>query len=108
MEKITPKQRAYLKGLAMTIDPILQLGKSSLTPENTKAISEALEARELIKINVLQNCADDPKEIAQVVAERTRSQVVQVIGKKIVLYKEAKDEKKRKIELPVAKKAKKN
>lgn len=106
MEKMTTKQRAYLKSLAMNIDPIFQLGKASLTPENTKAIAEALEARELIKINVLQNCADDPKEIAAIVSERTRSQVVQVIGKKIVLYKEAKDEKKRKIELPPIKKKK--
>lgn len=106
MEKMTTKQRAYLKSLAMNIDPIFQLGKASLTPENTKAIAEALEARELIKINVLQNCADDPKEIAAIVSERTRSQVVQVIGKKIVLYKEAKDEKKRKIELPSVKKKK--
>ena len=87
---MTSKQRSYLKGLAMTIDPIFQLGKSSLTPENTKAIEEALNARELIKINVLQNCADDPNEMAQILAERTRSQVVQVIGKKIVLYKESK------------------
>ena len=91
---MTSKQRAYLKGLAMTMDPIFQFGKNSLTPENTKAIAEALEARELIKINVLNNCADDPREIAQMVAERTRSQVVQVIGKKIVLYKESKDNKK--------------
>ena len=95
---MTSKQRAYLKSLAMTMDPIFQIGKSSLTPENTAAIAEALEARELIKISVLQNCMDDPNEIAQVVAERTRSQVVQVIGKKIVLYKENKDYKK--IELP--------
>lgn len=80
---MTSKQRAYLKGLAMTMDPIFQFGKNSLTPENTKAIAEALEARELIKINVLQNCADDPKEIAQIVAERTHSQVVQVIGKRL-------------------------
>ena len=96
---MTSKQRAYLKSLAMTMDPILQIGKSSLTPENTKAIDEALEARELIKISVLQNCLDDPREIAAVVAERTRSQVVQVIGKKIVLYREGKKEKK-KIILP--------
>lgn len=86
----------------MTMDPIFQLGKSSLTPENTQAIAEALEARELIKINVLQNCADDPNELAQIVAERTHSQVVQVIGKKIVLYKESKN--KKKIELPSANK----
>ena len=92
---MTSKQRSYLKGLAMTMDPIFQLGKSSLTPENTQAIAEALEARELIKINVLQNCADDPNELAQIVAERTHSQVVQVIGKKIVLYKESKNKKKR-------------
>ncbi len=99
---MTSKQRSYLKGLAMTMDPIFQLGKSSLTPENTQAIAEALEARELIKINVLQNCADDPDELAQIVAERTHSQVVQVIGKKIVLYKESKN--KKKIELPPANK----
>ena len=99
---MTSKQRSYLKGLAMTMDPIFQLGKSSLTPENTQAIAEALEARELIKINVLQNCADDPNELAQIVAERTHSQVVQVIGKKIVLYKESKN--KKKIELTPANK----
>ena len=99
---MTSKQRSYLKGLALTMDPIFQLGKSSLTPENTQAIAEALEARELIKINVLQNCADDPNELAQIVAERTHSQVVQVIGKKIVLYKESKN--KKKIELPPANK----
>ncbi|MCR5370197.1 MAG: ribosome assembly RNA-binding protein YhbY [Clostridium sp.] len=91
------KQRAYLKGLAMTMDPVFQIGKSSLTPEFTEAVSEALEARELIKINVLKNCADDCRELAMVLAERTRSQVVQVIGRKIVLYRPAKDEKKRKI-----------
>lgn len=96
---MTSKQRAYLKSLAMVMDPIFQIGKSSLTPEFTDAISEALEARELIKINVLHNCMDDPKEMAQMLAERTRSQVVQVIGKKIVLYKEGKDDKK-KIILP--------
>ena len=96
---MTSKQRAYLKGLAMTMDPIFQIGKNSLTPEFTKAVQEALEARELIKISVLQNCLDDPKELAAMIAERTRSQVVQVIGKKIVLYKEGKDNKK-KIVLP--------
>ena len=99
---MTSKQRSYLKGLAMTMDPIFQLGKSSLKPENKQAIAEAIEARELIKINVLQNCADDPNELAQIVAERTHSQVVQVIGKKIVLYKESKN--KKKIELPPANK----
>lgn len=96
---MTTKQRAYLKSLAMTMDPIFQIGKSSITPAQTEAISEALAARELIKISVLNNCMDDPRAIAEVIAERTRSQVVQVIGKKIVLYREGKDDKKR-IELP--------
>lgn len=96
---MTSKQRAYLKSLAMTMEPILQLGKSCVTPEFTKSVNEALEARELIKISVLQNCMDDPSQMAQVLAERTGSQVVQVIGKKIVLYKEGKKDKK-KIQLP--------
>ncbi len=93
------KQRAYLKGLAMNITPIFQIGKSSLTPELTKAVDEALAARELIKISVLQNCLDDPRAIAEYLSERTHSDVVQVIGKKIVLYREGKDNKK-KIILP--------
>ena len=97
---MTTKQRAYLKSLAMNMDPIFQVGKSSITPELIQAVSESLEARELIKVSILKNCADDPKEIAGMLGERTRSQVVQVIGKKIVLYRQAKDEKKRKIELP--------
>ena len=77
---MTSKQRAYLKGLAMTMDPILQIGKSSLTPEITQS--------------------DDGKVLAAILAERTHSQVVQVIGKMIVLYKPAKEEKNRKILLP--------
>lgn len=96
---ITSKQRAYLKGLAMTMDPILQLGKGGLTPENTASVDEALAARELIKINVLQNCLEDSRQMAETLAERTRSQMVQVIGRKIVLYREGKDDKK-KIVLP--------
>lgn len=99
---MTTKQRAYLKGLAMSLDPIYQIGKSSITPEFTTGISEALEARELIKISVLKNCADDPRELADILAERTGAETVQVIGKKIVLYKRSK--KNPKIELPREKK----
>ena len=95
---MTSKQRSYLKGLAMNLDPIFQFGKSSLTPENTEAIAEALEKRELIKVAVLKNCIDDPKEIAAVIGERTHSTVVKVIGKKIILYREAR--KNPKIKLP--------
>ena len=93
---MTSKQRAYLKGLAMNINPIFQIGKSSLTPEITEAVDEALEARELIKVAVLKNCLDDGNSIAAVLAERTHSEVVQVIGKKIVLYRPCKNKEKRK------------
>ena len=65
---MTSKQRAYLKGLAMTMDPLFQIGKSSLTPEVTTAVEEALEARELIKVNVGKNCMDDPREIASMLS----------------------------------------
>ncbi|MGN0401089.1 MAG: ribosome assembly RNA-binding protein YhbY [Acetatifactor sp.] len=103
---MTSKQRAYLKSLASTLNPLFQVGKSSLTPELTEAISEAFHTNELIKIAVLKNCADDPREIADMVAERTHSQLVQVIGKKFVLYKPDKD--KPKIVLPVSKKGAEN
>lgn len=96
---MTSKQRAYLKGLAMNIEPVFQIGKSGLTPEVTEAVSEAFNTKELIKIAVLKNCMEDPKEIASLLGERTKSQVVQVIGKKIVLYKESKNHKK--INLPL-------
>ena len=84
---MTSKERAELKSRAMTMDSIFQVGKMSLTPALIEAVKAALKARELIKINVLKNCLDDPKEIAEILSERTGSQVVQVIGKKIVLYK---------------------
>ena len=95
---LTSKQRSYLKGLAMTLDPIFQIGKGSLTPENTEAIGEAFNTRELIKVTVLKNCDDDTRAIAQALADRTHSTLVQVIGKKIVLYKPFKENPK--IELP--------
>lgn len=95
---MTSKQRSYLMNLANSVEPIFQIGKSGVTPEICQAIAEALEARELIKISVLKNCFDDPRAIAETLGERTRSHVVRVIGKKIILYKESKT--KKKIELP--------
>ncbi len=91
---MTSKQRSYLKSLASNIDPIFQIGKSGLSPEVTEAVAEAFNTRELIKVAVLKNCMDEPKSLAEVLAERTKSQVVHVIGKKIVLYKESKEHKK--------------
>lgn len=103
-EKMTSKQRAYLKSLAMKMEPIMQIGKATITPELTESVEQALEARELIKINVLKNCVAMPGDVAALLAERTHSDVVQVIGRKIVLYRESKT--KKKIELPKAKNTK--
>ena len=89
-KSMTSKQRAYLRGLASNMQPIFQVGKAIVTPELTAGIDEALEARELIKIHVLKNCMDHPMNVANVLAERTNSEVVQVIGKKIVLYRQSK------------------
>ena len=84
----------------MKLDPIFQIGKDSLTPELTEALREALDKRELIKVHVLKNCADDRRMIADIIAERTGSLAVQVIGSMIVLFKYQTDAKKRRIELP--------
>ena len=88
---MTSKQRAYLKPLSNTLEPLFMVGKSSLTPEFNEAVNEAFNTHELIKLSVLKNCPDDPKELAIVIAERTHSEVVQVIGKKFILYKPFKD-----------------
>ena len=100
---MTSKQRSYLIKLASSIDPVLQIGKAGITPEVTKAVDEALEARELIKLHLLKNCFEDIRQVADTLAERTRSQVVQVIGKKLVLYRETKTPCKNKILLPQTK-----
>ena len=65
MMTLNSKQRAYLKSLAQKIDPIFQIGKNGLTPEVTEAVGQALEARELVKISVLQNCLEDPRDIRE-------------------------------------------
>lgn len=96
---MTSKQRSQLKSIAMTTEAILNIGKESLTEEFLAACEEALEARELIKINVLKNCADDLRAIAEAIAENTDSEVVQVIGRKIVLFRQARKPENRKIKL---------
>ncbi len=97
---MTSKQRAYLKSLASTMEPVVHIGKASVSPEVIASVEEAVNARELIKIGVLKNCADDPHAIAEIIAERTHSRIVQVIGKKIILYKPNRD--KPTIKLPLA------
>lgn len=95
---INTKQRAYLKSLAHHKDAVFQIGKNNLTPEITKAIDEYLEVHEIIKITVLNNCEMDLKEIAEMIESRTHSETVQIIGRKIVLYRKSKT--KPVIELP--------
>ncbi len=101
---MTSKDRSYLKGLAQKEDVILSLGKSGITPLFSRSVEEALNKRELIKINVLKNADETPENLAVTLSERTRSTVVQVIGRKIVLYKKNKE--KQKIFLPSEKKSK--
>ena len=88
---MTSKQRAYLKSLAMTMDPIFQIGKASLTPEVIEGIREAIDKRELIKVSVLKNCFDATREISECLEDRTRSHFVQFFWKNIVLYNPAKE-----------------
>ncbi|MBE5840104.1 MAG: ribosome assembly RNA-binding protein YhbY [Butyrivibrio sp.] len=101
---LTSKQRAYLKSLASELEPVFQIGKATVTPEIIEAISETFNTHELVKITVLKNCTEDVTNAAIKVSERTRSELVQVIGRKFVLYKPFKDEPK--IILPKVKKEK--
>lgn len=84
---MTSKERAFLRSCAHPLEPVLHVGKEGVTPLLTEAVSEALAARELIKIGVLKNCFDDIRDIAEIIAERTGSAVVQTMGRKITLYK---------------------
>lgn len=91
---LTSKQKSYLRSEAHHLQPIFQIGKSGLTEPIIKQIEEALEARELIKISVLQNCEQDKEEVAELLRAEDGLEVVQVIGKTIVLYKESSEKKK--------------
>ena len=84
---ITSKQRAYLRSMANTMDPILFIGKEGVTEATAKEAYDALEARELIKGRVLENSLMSAREAAEALAPLTRSEVVQVIGTKFVLYR---------------------
>ena len=97
---ITSKQRAYLRSLANDLPAIMQIGKGGLNENMLKTFSDALEARELIKLHVLENCGAAPKDVLQALAEELDAEAVAAIGKKIVLYRAS--EKKPMIELPQA------
>lgn len=95
---ITGKQRAYLRGLANNLDPIFQVGKNGVEETFLKQLTEALEARELIKIKVLENSGLGAREVSNYICEKIGCEGIQAIGSKIVLYK--KSSKKPKIEIP--------
>ncbi|WZL71568.1 ribosome assembly RNA-binding protein YhbY [Clostridiaceae bacterium 35-E11] len=101
MERInllTGKQRSYLKSLAHSMKPITQIGKSGITENFIKQLNDALEARELVKIHVLENSLLDTETAANQVAKLTHSEFVQAIGNKFVIYRRSKDNPK--IEIP--------
>lgn len=95
---LTGKQRSYLRSIGNSLDSIFQVGKNGINTNFIKQIDDALEAREIIKVNVLNNSLLDVKETANEVAELTKSELVQIIGNKFILYRESKDNKR--IELP--------
>ena len=95
---LTGKQKSYLKGLSHNMQPIIQIGKNGVNEVLVKTIEDALEARELIKISVLQNCLEEPKTMAIDIADVLEAEVVQVIGRTIILYKQSR--KKKQIVLP--------
>lgn len=91
---MTSKQRAYLRGLANTIDSIFQIGKGGISDNLIKQLDDALEARELIKISVLETAPASSKDLGNEIASLTNSTLVQVIGNKITLFKQRKKDSK--------------
>ena len=90
---LNSRQRAQLRGLANNIETIFQVGKSGVTENTVKQVSDALEARALIKLRTLETCPTTPRETAEEIAEKTGADVVQVIGSRFVLYKESEENK---------------
>ena len=92
------KEKRYLRSLANTIDPVVQVGKASVNESVLFSLNEALEARELVKAKVLKNCLDEVKDVAQELADQSNAELVQVIGRNVVLYR--RNPEKPMIELP--------
>ena len=90
---INSKQRATLRSMASQMQPIMQIGKGGIAENLVKTVSDALEARELIKLTVLDNCDFTPRDMAEELADATNAEVVAVIGRKVVLYRESKTKK---------------
>ncbi len=97
---ITTKQRAYLRSLANSIEPTTQIGKFGIGETVIETVSKALEAHELIKLTVLETCPESPKEAMVSLCEALNCEPVQVIGRKVVVYRRSSKEENRKIVLP--------
>ena len=95
---LNSRQRAQLRGLANSLDTIFQVGKGGVTENTVKQVDDALEARELIKLRVLETSPVSAREAADEIAEKTHSDVVQVIGTRFVLYRESRDNKQIRLE----------
>ena len=98
---LTSKQRAYLNGLAQSMKPIVQIGKHGLNDQIKTSVRQALDARELIKINLLQNTDEDARDVADLLEEEIGAQVVRVIGRVIILYKQSAKKENRKLSVKV-------
>ncbi|MEH7525051.1 ribosome assembly RNA-binding protein YhbY [Bacillus sp. JJ1503] len=90
---LTGKQKRFLRSKAHHLNPIFQVGKGGVNENMIKQVDEALEARELMKISVLQNCEEDKDVVAEQIVKGTRAELVQIIGSTIVLYKESRENK---------------
>jgi len=90
---LTGKQKRFLRSKAHHLNPIFQVGKGGVNENMIKQVSEALEARELMKISILQNCDEDKNTVAEQLVEGTKADLVQLIGHTIVLYKESRENK---------------
>lgn len=95
---LTGKEKRFLRSLANTMEPIVQVGKGSVNESVLFSLNEALEARELVKVRVLKNCLEEVGDVAQTLAEQSKAELVQVIGRNVLLYR--RHPKKPVIELP--------
>lgn len=97
-KNLTGKQKSFLRSMGMKLDPVVNIGKEGVTPTVVQAVREAIKKRELIKVRVLQNCEEEPKDAITVLAERSDVNLVQIIGRNGLFYKRNRE--KPKIDLP--------
>ena len=86
---ITTKQRAFLRGLGNALEPVMQIGKDGLFENSVESINALLEARELVKIKILNNCEFTPKEMMVQICQATKAEPVQVIGRVVIIYRKS-------------------